>query len=527
MNTTPRRNSFLGGAAVLSGGILMASLIGAVYKVPLVTLLGDAFADFSNAYYIYSLLLTIATAGLPVALSKLVAGADALGQGRQVQKIFRVSLCLFLPLGLVGTLVMFFGNGWLAGALHDPLAAESIRALAPSVLCVSAISCLRGYAQGHANMVPSAVSQIVEALGKLVIGLALAWAALKAGKSDHIVAAMSIWGVTIGEALALLYMLLYHAFHRYSLSGPQETQDSGEIFKQLLIIAVPITLTSSAVSIINLIDTSLVQGQLQNALHMSLAESRRLYSAYSGVMTLYNMPAKLFVTLPAVIIPYVSAAIVRKDHREASLLVRTSLHLTALLGVPMGVGMCVLAQPIVQLIFPRLEPELSGSLLAVLGIASILVCVVSVTNSILQAYGYQNLTLVVMIGAGLAKVLVNYLLVAVPAINIHGAPVGTLCCFGLAAGVNLFVLSRVMARPVNYLRIFFGPALATAAMAVVAWGVYHLLHLVVGNTVSVLAAILCAVVVYGFLVVYLKLLSRGELKLMPKGDKIADLLRLP
>lgn len=527
MNTTPRRNSFLGGAAVLSGGILMASLIGAVYKVPLVTLLGDAFADFSNAYYIYSLLLTIATAGLPVALSKLVAGADALGQGRQVQKIFRVSLCLFLPLGLVGTLVMFFGNGWLAGALHDPLAAESIRALAPSVLCVSAISCLRGYAQGHANMVPSAVSQIVEALGKLVIGLALAWAALKAGKSDHIVAAMSIWGVTIGEALALLYMLLYHAFHRYSLSGPQETQDSGEIFKQLLIIAVPITLTSSAVSIINLIDTSLVQGQLQNALHMTLAESRRLYSAYSGVMTLYNMPAKLFVTLPAVIIPYVSAAIARKDHREASLLVRTSLHLTALLGVPMGVGMCVLAQPIVQLIFPRLEPELSGSLLAVLGIASILVCVVSVTNSILQAYGYQNLTLVVMIGAGLAKVLVNYLLVAVPSINIHGAPIGTLCCFGLAAGVNLFVLSRVMARPVNYLRIFFGPALATAVMAVVAWGVYHLLHLVVGNTVSVLAAILCAVAVYGFLVVYLKLLSRSELKLMPKGDKIADLLRLP
>lgn len=521
------KNSFFGGAAILALGIALVKVIGAIYKIPIVNILGDSYADFSNAYNIYALLLTISTAGLPVALSRMVATNHALDRPRQVQKIFRVSLGVFFALGFASFLLMFFGADWLAGLLHDSKAAQSIRYLAPAVICVSCLSSFRGYAQGHANMTPSAVSQVIEALGKLVIGLPLAMLAVKAGHGES-AAAMAILGVTLGSALALAYMLIHYALHRPALGrGEAPTAPAGSILRELLSIAIPITLTSSAVSIINLIDSALVQGQLQNALKMTEDQSRALYSAYSGVMTIYNLPASFIIAVTASIIPAVSAALAMGRRGEASRVVRASYHMTALLVMPMGVGMAVLAKPIVKLLFHRLDPELSGPLLSVLGVASIFVCLVAVSHAIMQAYGYQNLPVFIMVGAGLVKVLVNFNLVALPPVNIHGAPIGTLCCFGLATAVDFVIIRRIVPQPPNFFRIFFGPALATAVMGLVAWGSYRLAVLALGNTLSTAIAILCAVAVYAFLVVWLQLLSREELKLMPKGDKIADLLRLP
>lgn len=522
-----RQNSFIGGAATLALAIGVVKIIGALFKIPIVGILGDGYADFSDAYNIYAVLLTVATAGLPVALSKMVAANHAVGRTAQVQKVFRVSLAVFFSLGLVSFLLMFFGAEFLAELLHNPFAAQSIRYLAPAVVCVSCLSSFRGYAQGHSNMVPSAVSQVVEALGKLLIGLPLAWLAVKAGKEDSTAAAYAILGVTIGSALALLYMVVDYGRHRPSVRRGEETAGGRDILRELLSIAIPITLTSSAVSVINLIDASLVKGRLQDALQYTVEQSRTLYAAYSGVMTIYNLPSAFIIAVTASVIPAISSALARGRQREADRVVGASIHLTALLVMPMGVGMCVLAQPIVELLFRRLDPELSGPLLSVLGIAAIFVCLVAVNNSIMQAYGFQSLPVFVMIGCGVVKILVNYILVAIPQVNIHGAPIGTLCCFALATLVDIFILKRIVPRPPRFFRLFFGPAVATAAMGMAAWGSYHLVRLVAGNTASVLAAILCAVAVYGFLVVYLKLLSRGELRLMPKGDKIADLLGLP
>lgn len=522
-----RKNSFFGGAATLALAIGVVKIIGALFKIPIVGILGDGYADFSDAYNIYAVLLTVATAGLPVALSKMVAANHAVGHNGQVRKIFRVSLAVFFTLGFVSFLLMFFGAGFLAGLLHNPFAAQSIRYLAPAVVCVSCLSSFRGYAQGHSNMTPSAVSQVVEALGKLCVGLPLAWLAVRAGKEDSTAAAFAILGVTIGSALALLYMIVDYALHRPAVSAQERVRGTGDILRELLAIAIPITLTSSAVSIINLIDASLVKGRLQDALGYTVEQSRSLYAAYSGVMTIYNLPSAFIIAVTASVIPAISAALAQSKTREADRVVGASIHLTALLVMPMGVGMCVLAQPIVELLFHRLDPELSGPLLSVLGIAAIFVCLVAVNNSIMQAFGYQSLPVFIMIGCGVVKILVNYILVAIPGVNIHGAPIGTLCCFGLATVVDITVLKRIVPHPPRFFRLFFGPALATAVMGVAAWGVYHLLHLVAGNTVSVFGAILCAVGVYGFLVVYLKLLSRSELQLMPKGDKLADLLRLP
>ncbi len=520
-----KRNSFLGGAAILAAAIVVVKVIGAFFKIPIVNILGDGYADFSNAYNIYALLLTVSTAGLPVALSKMVAAADALGREGQVRRIFRVSLAVFATLGLASFLVMFFGNAWLAELLHDTKAAQSIRYLAPAVVCVSLLSSFRGYAQGHSHMTPSAVSQVIEAAGKLLIGLPLAYLSVRAGQADDQAAAMAILGVTLGSALALAYMVIQYALHRRRLDDPQSAGAPGDILRELLVIAVPITLTSSAVSIINLIDSALVQGQLQSALGLSEDQSRNLYTAYSGVMTIYNLPSSLILSITASIIPAVSSALARGRRADASRVVRAAYHITALLVFPMGVGMCVLATPIVELLLHRLDPQVSGPLLAVLGIASIFVCLVAVSHAIMQAHGFQHLPVLIMSVAGVVKILVNYNLV--PFISINGAPIGTLCCFGLACVLDFVVILRIVPKPPNFFRLFFGPALAAGVMALAAWGVHALLHGLLGNTLATVLAILAAVAVYGALVVCLRLLSRDELRLMPKGDKLADLLRLP
>ena len=182
-----KQNTFFGGAAILAVGILVVKLIGMFYKIPLVNIIGaQGNTDFTNAYNIYAVLLTISTAGLPVAVSKLVSEANALGRRNQVKRTFRLSLLLFLGLGLVSFLVMFFKADMLAGMMHDSKAAPGIQALAPAVVCVGCLAALRGYTQGHLNMTPTSISQIIEALCKLTIGLALMLNELRAVRFKRI-----------------------------------------------------------------------------------------------------------------------------------------------------------------------------------------------------------------------------------------------------------------------------------------------------------------------------------------------------
>ena len=152
-----KQNTFFGGAAILAVGIMVVKLIGMFYKIPLINIIGEqGSADFGNAYNIYAVLLTISTAGLPVAVSKLVSEANATGRQNQVRRVFRLSLALFLTLGVLSFLIMSFGSAQLAALMNDDQAAPGIRALAPAVICVGCLSAFRGY--GHGNMTPTAVS---------------------------------------------------------------------------------------------------------------------------------------------------------------------------------------------------------------------------------------------------------------------------------------------------------------------------------------------------------------------------------
>lgn len=360
---TEKKQSFLGGAAVLAFGIVAVKIIGAVFKIPLRNILGEGgSADFSNAYNIYATLLTVSTAGLPVALSKLVSESYALGRTRQAHRTFRVSLSVFLVLGVASFALMWWGSDLLAGFLNNPRAAYGIRALAPAVVCVGCLSAFRGYAQGRQYMTPTAVSQIIEALCKLMLGLALSMWLLHIGQPDYIAAAGAIAGVTAGTILSLVYMAIDYLRHRPALRRGESCAPDRAILRRLLALAIPITLSSSMVSLITLIDTKLVQGRLQDALGYTLDQMRAAYGNYSACMDLYNLPSSLMVALTASVIPAVSAAVTQRDRRQSARIVRSSLRVTALLAFPMGLGLWALSDPLFRLFYRSYNAELGGSL---------------------------------------------------------------------------------------------------------------------------------------------------------------------
>ena len=542
---TQKQNSFFGGAAILAAGILIVKLIGMFYKIPLINIIGEAgAADFNNAYNIYAVLLTVSTAGLPVAVSKLVSEANALNRRNQVRRTFRLALVLFLTLGLISFLVMFFRADALAGMMNDSKAAAGIRALAPAVVCVGCLAALRGYSQGHSNMAPTSVSQIIEALCKLVVGLGLAFWLVKQGKDPDVAAAGAITGVTVGTVVALIYMVLafFLSRGREDTHGTDRPDSAGSILVNILKIAVPITLSSSMVGIVTVIDSSLVQGQLQSALDLTEQASRTLYGNYSGALNIYNLPTSLMAAITASVIPAVSAALARRDRRGAARITGSALRITALLSFPMGVGLFVLGTPIIRLLFPKLNVAVAGPLLSTLGIATPFVCMVLVCNSVLQAHGFINLPVIVMVLGGIVKIVNNYNLVG--AIGIAGAPVGNILCFGLALVLDLVVITRVIPNRPRLLPIFAKPAIASAVMGGAAWAVYGLLSRILsseqvdqagqtvravsrmGNALGIFLAIAVAGVVYLVLVVAIRAISKDDLALMPKGDKLARLLRL-
>ena len=525
-----KKQNFLGGAAVLTVAVVLVKLISACYKIPLGNILGDeGMGHFSAAYNIYSLLLTLSTAGLPLAISKLVAESRSQGRLNQSRRYFRVGLKLFVGLGVLGTAIMFFFAEPLSLALHDSLAYWSIRVLSISVLCVCVMSAIRGYTQGQNNMYPSAWSQVIEATGKLLIGLAAAYFLLNRGSGVEIGAAGAIFGVTAGTALSLLYLLLWLMRHRRDdpVSGDRPESDN-VLFRRILAVGIPITLGATGMSLLTLLDQAVILGRLQSALGYAEKEAVALYGQYTFGHTLFNLPSSFIPPITMSLIPSVSAAIVRRDHGQINRIISTSLRLIALFALPAGMGLSVLAGPILLLLYPA-QPEAAAAAayhLEMLGIASIFVCLMLLTNSILQAHGKERVPIVTMVIGGTVKVALNWFLVADPAIGIKAAPLSTLICYGLIALLNLMAVSRVVEQKPRYLPLFAKPLLCSVLMGAAAKGSYAVLLPRLGNSVAVLGAILIAVAVYGLLVLLLRVITRDDLVLLPKGEKIANILRI-
>ena len=529
-----KEQNYLHGAAILTAGVVIMKILGAIYKIPIGNLLGDdGYGLFISAYNVYSVFLMLATAGLPVALSRMVSEAHTQGRQMQVRRTFSVALWTFFALGAISTAIMFLFPDWLAGILHNPDTALSIRTLAPAVLLVCLTSAFRGYAQGHGNMIPTTVGQVLEVLVKVVVGLLLAWYFVANGYDKPIASAGAIFGVTVGSLAVLIYMYVYKVrnYKIIPVAEPDIPEPRGEIFKNLIRIGIPIALGSIVLSFINLLDSGLCMARLQDAAGFTYNEAKVLYGVYGKAQTLFNVPAAFITPLTISVVPAIAAKIVIGDKKLAAKISEDSLRISMALCLPMGVGLAVLADPIMKIIYPGAH-EAGTLLLCLLGTASIFVCFSLMTTAVLQATGKEKLTAYSIIAGGIMKITVNWFLVGIPELNIYGAPIGTLCCYVTMCVLNLIFIAHSFEKSPSAKEVFVRPGAACLIMGAVTYAVYYAGSLVLDYdsklymAAAMCVAMLVAVVVYAVAAIKLRAITAEDMKLIPKGEKIAKLLHM-
>ncbi len=531
------KQNYLHGAAILTAGVIITKILGAIYKIPLGNILGDeGYAHFMVAYSIYNVFLTLSTAGLPVALSRMISVADTLNRPMQMRRTFHVAFVAFACIGLLSSLAMFLYPTELAAAMNDVEAAQSIWALSPAMFLVCMTSAYKGYAQGQSNMKPTTVSQVLDVLAKTIVGLTLAWYFTRIGKSLPIASAGAIFGVTAGSVAALIYIVIYKHRHypEYAVSNPDVPESAGRILGTLLRIGIPITLGSCVLSLINLIDAQLVLNRLQTAAGFSYYDAKVLYGIYGKVQTLYNLPGAFIVPLTISIIPSITSLVVREKHDEAGEVAESALRISGVISLPMGIGLTVLAYPIVNVVY-RGSNAAGPGLLALLGVAAIFVCLAQMTTAVLQATGNELYPILSMVTGGVVKVLVNWFLVADPAVNIHGAPIGTLACYLVMCAMNCAFLRARLRRAPRVVRVLLRPAASALVMGAAAWCAYHALAAALGGAAALswralaavmLAAIVAAAAVYAAAVSLTRAVTAEDLKLIPRGEKMAKWLHI-
>lgn len=527
-----KKQNYLHGAAILTVGVVIIKILGAIYKIPMGNILGDeGFGIFNTAYNVYNVFLTIATAGFPVALSRMISASNTLGRTAQTRRTMNVALAAFAGIGLVASVLMAVFHTELAVFMDAPRTSQSIAAVAPSVFLCCLLGAYRGYCQGHGNMTPTMVGQVLEVLAKVAVGICLAILLTNQGKSLPVASAGAIFGVVVGSLAALIYMVVYKKRnYPYDAAGAKDKPDSSaSIFKELVRIGVPITLGACVMSVFTLIDNKLVLYQL-GELGYTEAEYTVLYGVYSKAMTLYNLPAAFITPLTISVVPSIAACVAAKKHSESCEIGEGSIRISAIIALPMGVGLSVLSYPIMNVLYPG-SHESGGTLLMYMGVASIFVCLALISNAVLQAHGNEKYTVVSMIVGGIVKITVNWVLVGNPDINIVGAPIGTLCCYIVMCLMNYAFLCNCMEVRPSVKRMLLRPVVSTLVMGAAAWIVYTLASMVLGEgwmrmALAMVCSVGVAVVVYLVLIIVTRAFTMEDMKLIPKGEKIAKLLHI-
>lgn len=534
MNSKPmKKQSFLQGAAVLALATAIVKLIGAVYKIPMQSVIGKAgFGYFNTAYAIYDVLLMISTAGLPVAMSRMISEAQALNNHNQIRKIFSTALRVFLLLGIIGSAGMLFGAKWLASSvMSSPNSWASIAALAPAVLFICIVSAFRGFFQGQSNMTPTSVSQVFEALCKLVVGLGVAFLIMRSVGDAAYGAGGAILGVTVGCVVSVLY--LAGCYRKASRNLPQggTAKSTKETLGELLAIAIPITLGSAGLQIINLADVAVYMRRLVGAAGIISSRADELKGIYDFCRTLFNLPCSFITPLVISIIPSITEHITLKNTRGVRMVEGSALRITGLIAMPCAFGFASLAKPIIDLLtsdaqYTAADLQIGGVILALMGITVIFNSLILVTNAIMQAHGDVKTPVVNMLLGGIVKVIVNYFLVGIPSLNIMGAAIGTLACYLVIILLNAVAMLRKKTIDGRSFLGLLKPLLAGVIMGVAAYGANLLLSGFISPSLATLVSIAAAAVIYLILVIVLKVITYDDCMLLPKGEKIAKILRI-
>ena len=511
MNLSKKRGLFHGAAALAVGGVLV-KIIGACYKIPLGAILGPVgMANFSIAYNIYSLLFVIATAGVPTAVSKMVSEEISVGRSDVAAHIFGVSGRFFLIFGIWGFAVMFFGSEKLSQFMGSSDAASAIRAISPAVLFVSVSAVSRGYFQGHSDMYPTAVSEVIEAVGKLTIGLTLALVLKAKGAPTSIVSAGSVLGVSAGA----LFSVIYFKFRTRKIKVKKKR--SRGTLKKLLSLSVPITMGAAVASLTAVIDSALVLNLLKNT-GFSEYRAKWLFGGYTYASTLFSLPSFFVATIASALVPMLAAEVVRRRVAEADKLVNSATRLAVLVSSVIAFGMAAVSDGIITILYGGGADteclELSGKLLRYLCFGIVPLSLVTVTNAVHQAFGRANIPVISILCGGAAKLILNYILISKAEINITGAAISTVFCYVIAAIVNIINFRKYPYIGLSFKKAFLKPMIVGVAVFSSAGFLHEQLKPIFKVPVSTLFAVFIGGIVAIIGIFLLKVVEADDEKLV-------------
>lgn len=524
------KKTLINGVAILSFAGILSKVIGMLFRLPLGNLLQPAgYGIYMGVYPTYTVLLSISTAGIPVAISRLVSENVTLRRFRQARSVLRTSLILLACIGAVLTVVMIVMARPFAIRTGDERTTIGFIVLAPSILLVSIMSALRGYMQGRNNMVPTAISQIIEQVGKVLVALPLARLGMQDGNVIY-GAAGALLGITISEACALVFMAIMYmrkhgAYTRELAADTMQPASSGTLARQLVRIAIPVTLGSMIVPLAGFIDSATIRVRLQMA-GFSVEYANELYGMLTGhSLSLVNVPTALATAICLGLIPIIAAARVDNrmdDMRGAS---KLGLRLGSLLGFPCAAGMSLLSTEIIRLLYPAMTAshmEITGNILSISALTIFFFTQVQASTGVLQGAGYHKIPVYSLVIGVVIKIMLNMTLVAIPQINVYGAPVASIACYAVSMVINFVFIVRRVGMPFDWGDIIVRPLLATLGMSAAV--IVAKIALDLTSRFQTVLTIGLAVVVYCVLIFAIGALRREDMELMPGGGKIEKLM---
>ena len=450
------------GVSVLGLTGIINKLIGVLYSIPLARILKpEGLGLFQTVYPTYNLFLTLSSAGLPVAVSRMVAHYLATGDEPNARRTFQAAMKLLFTIGLFFTLIMVVSNRMLTALVGVEEASKGFYTIAPCVLIVCVLSAFRGYIQGHQNMVPTAVSQMIEQIGKVIVSLPLAAIGMRTGMADG--AAGALLGITLVEAAALAYMIILYYRHEKkkpaaapAVPAAAAPVSQKRLARQLISISIPITVSACIIPLAQFVDSALmVNRMVASGLTRDAATS--LYGIFSGI----------------------SAARAREDRKAIIQESGVGLRYASLIGLPCSIGMSLLAKPILAVFYTgTLTPErmqTAAELLQISSLTVFLFTMVQATSSILQGLHKQQIPMYTMIAGVGCKILLNYLLIGTPGINIHGGPVASIVCYSVAMIPNLYFCCKYAGMRFRWMEWIVRPGLAALGMGLAVYGLKLLL----------------------------------------------------
>lgn len=527
---TYKKESFMQGVFAMMFSQVLIKLLGLVYKMYLTNREGfgdEGNAIYSSGFYIYSLLLTLSSVGVPNAISKLVSERIAVGDNKGANRIFKVSFMVFGFLGFLGTMILFLGAHYISSViLKIPEAEMTLVALSPSIFFVALICVIRGYFNGNGTLKVTANSQTLEQIFKTVFTIILVeLVVIITGVNTKIMAAGANLATTVATIGSFAYLFFFYKNNRTLNINASNVITKKEsilsIVKKILYVSVPISLSAILSAINKNIDSTTVVRGLSS--FMSEDQAKIQYGILSGkVDTLTSLPLSFNIAFATALVPAISYARAKKDMSTANKRVSFSILVTILIGLPCTAGMFVFSEQILKLLFPA---QSAGTLLLQISSIAIIFTVLAQTiNGALQGLG-KVMVPAFAFGVGvIVKLILNIVLIPIPSIGVNGAAIGTILCNLIACAIGFSVLKKNMDIKFTFSKYVIKPILATIIMSVCSYAIYLVIKGIIFGKIATIIAIGSAVIIYILAIVALKVFTKEEILMIPYGQKIYKLL---